>query len=40
MIYNYKDCPHTARVTILNEILFVSLAASLARVAVFSNPAG
>lgn len=40
IVYNYKDCPHSARMTIFNEILFVSLAAILAFTAIFSIPAG
>lgn len=40
IIYNYKDCPHTERLTIFNEILFVLLAVILACIAVFSIPAG
>ena len=40
IIYNYRDCPHTARMTTFNEILFVSLAAILACIVIFSIPAG
>lgn len=40
IIYNYKDCPPTARMTIVDEILFVSLALVLAYIVVFSIPAG
>ena len=40
IIYNYKDCPPTARLTVVDEILFVSLALVLAYIVVFSIPAG
>ena len=40
IIYNRKDCPPTARMTIVDEILFVSLALVLAYIVVFSIPAG
>ncbi len=40
IIYNRKDCPPTARMTIINEGLFVSLALVLAYIVVFSIPAG
>ena len=30
IIYNYKDCPHTVRMTIFNEIPVVSPAAAMA----------
>ena len=40
LIYSYKDCPPTARMTLINEILFICLALILAYVIVFSIPAG
>ncbi len=40
IFYNYKDSPPMARVTLANEILFVTLAIILAYVIVFSIPAG
>ncbi len=40
IIFNYRDCPHAARMTKVNEILFVTLAVLLACIAAFSIPAG
>ena len=40
IIYNYKDCPPAARLTVVNQILFVSLALILAYIILFSIPAG
>ena len=40
IIYNYKDRPPTARLMVVDEILFVSLALVLAYIVVFAIPAG
>ena len=40
IIYNYKDCLPTARLRVVDEILFVSLAVILAYIVLFSIPAG
>ena len=40
IFYNFKDCPPLARVTIANQVLFVTLAIVLAYVIIFSIPAG
>ncbi len=40
IIYNRKDCPPKARMMVVNKILFVSLAAILACIVIFSIPAG
>ncbi len=39
LIYNYKDCPPMAKMTLVNEILFAGLALVLAYVIIFSIPA-
>ena len=40
IVYNYKDSPPAARMTVFDEVLFVSLAVVLAYIIIFSIPAG
>lgn len=40
IIYNWKDCPPAARMTRVDQVLFVSLTFVLAYIIVFSIPAG